>query len=85
MGVRHNRIAQIPLVESVAATRAVADHIAAGDYEQAMTARGGSFRQMVDVFATMSRPPTRRHGAGRERPPGAAGGHHARRWPGARA
>jgi 6-phosphofructokinase 1 len=58
LGVRHNRIAQIPLVESVAATRAVADHIAAGDYEQAMTARGGSFRQMVDVFATMSRPPT---------------------------
>ena len=58
LGVRHNRIAQIPLVESVAATRAVAEHIAAGDYEKAMTARGGSFREMVDVFATMSRPPT---------------------------
>ncbi|WP_116112358.1 6-phosphofructokinase [Austwickia chelonae] len=58
LGVRHNRIARIPLVESVAATRAVADHIAAGDYEKAMAARGGSFRRMVDVFATMSRPPT---------------------------
>ena len=58
IGVRHNRIALIPLVESVAATRAVADHIAAGDYETAMSCRGGSFREMVDLFATMSRPPS---------------------------
>lgn len=58
MGVRHNRITRIPLVESVAATRAVADHIKSGDYEAAMAARGGSFREMVDVFATMSRPPS---------------------------
>ena len=58
LGIRHNRVAQVPLVESVAATRAVADHIAAGDYEKAMLARGGSFREMVDVSPTMPRPPT---------------------------
>lgn len=58
LGVRHNRIAQIPLVDSVAATRAVSEHVAAHDYEAAMAARGGSFREMVEVFATMSRPPT---------------------------
>ncbi|MBW3084919.1 ATP-dependent 6-phosphofructokinase [Austwickia sp. TVS 96-490-7B] len=58
LGVRHNRIARIPLVTSVQATRAVGAHITAGDYDAAMAARGGSFREMVDVFATMSRPPT---------------------------
>ncbi|MEP7161141.1 MAG: 6-phosphofructokinase [Dermatophilaceae bacterium] len=58
LGVRRNRIAQVPLVESVAATRAVATMIADGDYEAAMDARGGSFREMVDIFATMSRPPS---------------------------
>ncbi len=57
LGIRHNRIAQIPLVESVAATRAVATKIAAGDYEGAMEARGGSFTEMVSVFETLARPP----------------------------
>ncbi|MBK9100093.1 MAG: 6-phosphofructokinase [Austwickia sp.] len=57
LGVRHNRIAQIPLVESVEATRAVAGLIEAGDYDGAMAARGGSFAEMVGIFETMSLPP----------------------------
>lgn len=58
LGVRNNRIARFPLVESVAATRAVANHVEAGDYEAAMAARGGSFGDTVELFATMSRPPS---------------------------
>ncbi len=57
LGVRRNRITQIPLVESVAATRAVADLITAGDYEGAMKARGGSFVETVENFRSLSTPP----------------------------
>ena len=58
LGVRHNRIAQIPLVEAVQNTRAVAGMIDAGDYEAAIGARGSSFSEMIGVFERMSRPPT---------------------------
>ncbi len=57
VGVRHNRIAQVPLMESVEATRAVAGMIASGDYDGAMAARGGSFAEMFGIFETMSLPP----------------------------
>ncbi|WP_341360354.1 6-phosphofructokinase [Georgenia sp. M64] len=57
VGVRHNRITLLPLVEAVSATRAVATAVDAGDYAGAMTARGSSFTEMVRTYATMSRPP----------------------------
>lgn len=57
LGVRHNRIAQISLMESVAATRGVAGLIQSGDYQGAMAARGGSFAEMVGIFRTMALPP----------------------------
>lgn len=62
LGVRHNRIAQIPLIESVAATKEVGALIERGEYEAAMAARGGSFRQMYEIFQQLSRPPAK--GAG---------------------
>lgn len=57
LGVRHNRIAQIPLVEAVQQTREVARHVERQDYEAAVTARGASFGEMLAVFERMSRPP----------------------------
>lgn len=57
LGIRHNRITTIPLVESVAATRGVKDLIAERDFDAAMRARGGSFTEMVDIYRTMSTPP----------------------------
>ncbi|WP_040157686.1 6-phosphofructokinase [Mobilicoccus massiliensis] len=59
LGVRHNRIAQIPLVEAVEKTREVARFVDIGDFESAVLARGASFGEMLDVFERMSRPPSR--------------------------
>ncbi|WP_168583207.1 6-phosphofructokinase [Gephyromycinifex aptenodytis] len=58
LGIRRNRIAQVPLMEAVQATRSVAGMIAEGDYEGAMSARGASFTDMVRVFDRISQPPT---------------------------
>ena len=57
IGVRHNRIAHLPLMESVENTRAVATYIKDGDYEAAVAARGTSFAQMLQIFENMSTPP----------------------------
>ena len=57
IGVRHNRIAHLPLMESVENTRAVATYIQDGDYEAAVEARGASFAQMLQIFENMSTPP----------------------------
>lgn len=58
IGVRHNRIAHLPLMESVENTRAVATYIKDGDYEAAVEARGASFAQMLQIFENMSTPPS---------------------------
>ncbi|EHM88533.1 6-phosphofructokinase [Actinomyces graevenitzii C83] len=58
IGVRHNRIAHLPLMESVENTRAVASYIKDGDYEAAVAARGTSFAQMLQIFENMSTPPS---------------------------
>lgn len=58
IGVRHNRIAHLPLMESVENTRAVATYIKDGDYEAAVAARGTSFAQMLQIFENMSTPPS---------------------------
>lgn len=57
IGVHHNRIAHLPLMESVENTRAVATYIKDGDYEAAVEARGASFAQMLQIFENMSTPP----------------------------
>ena len=57
IGVRHNRIAHLPLMQSVENTRAVASYIKDGDYEAAVAARGTSFSQMLQIFENMSTPP----------------------------
>lgn len=54
---RHNRIHRLPMMEQIAATRAVKDLVAAQDFEGAVAARGNSFGQMLSIFETMSTPP----------------------------
>ena len=55
---RHNRIRRLPMMEQIAATRAVKDLVAAHDYLGAIQARGASFGRMLELFETMSTPPT---------------------------
>lgn len=54
VGVRANRPHLMPLMDAVAATRDVAGLIAEGNYEEAMAARGHSFRQMYKAFRRLS-------------------------------
>jgi 6-phosphofructokinase 1 len=55
MCTRANRIVQMPLMECVEKTRAVAAAIAAKDYEKAMSLRSASFKDMFGTLKTMVR------------------------------
>jgi 6-phosphofructokinase 1 len=55
IGLRENRITRLPLMECVEKTHAVADTIAAGDYDKAMELRGGSFKEAFRIFKTLVR------------------------------
>lgn len=55
IGMRGNRIVHSPLMECVQQTHAVAETIAAGDYEQAMAMRGGSFKDAFRTFYILTR------------------------------
>ena len=57
IGVRHNRIASLPMVEAIKDTRAVSDLIKQGDYDAARRARGDSYYEMGEIFRILSDPP----------------------------
>ncbi|MGM0385400.1 MAG: 6-phosphofructokinase [Actinomycetota bacterium] len=57
IGVRHNRVARIPLEEAVQRTHAVADAIREGRYDDAIAARGAGFTQTLRINEIMSSPP----------------------------
>ncbi len=53
IGIQRHRAAAAPLMESVRLTRSVPEKIAAGDYDGAVALRGGSFKNMLNIFNTM--------------------------------
>lgn len=53
--LRGNRIVQTPLMKCVEQTRAVAEAIAAHDYEQAMNLRGSNFKEAFHTLRTLLR------------------------------
>jgi 6-phosphofructokinase 1 len=55
-GFRENRIARLPLIESVANTQNVPTLIKAKNFERAMQARGGSFQENAALFAELATP-----------------------------
>jgi 6-phosphofructokinase 1 len=55
IGIRGNRITRSPLMECVKQTHAIADVIAAHDYEKAMDMRGGSFKDAFRTLRTLIR------------------------------
>jgi 6-phosphofructokinase 1 len=55
IGLRGNRIVQVPLMECVEKTHEVARAIEAHDYERAMELRGSSFREAFETFKMMLR------------------------------
>ncbi len=55
IGIRNNHMTRIPLMESVKKTLAVADAVAAKDFERAMSLRSSSFKDAFKTFKTMVR------------------------------
>lgn len=55
VGIRRNRIVASPLMESVHRTHAVAEKIAARDYDGAMALRGESFSESFETLKTLVR------------------------------
>ena len=56
LGFRGNRVSRVPLTQAVAETRKVPELIAAGQYDEAMAMRGGSFTEAARIFAEMVEP-----------------------------
>ncbi len=56
IGTRRNKLQRLPMMEAVSDTRAVAQYLKDGDWESAMAARGSHYREMIDLFSTLSSP-----------------------------
>lgn len=54
IGIQGNRVSKVPLMDSVARTRKLADLIAAKDYDTALTMRGDGYTEMVHVFHSIT-------------------------------
>ena len=54
VGMHGNRVVTVPLVDSVARTRELADRIAAKDFDTALMMRGDSYTEMIHVFQSIS-------------------------------
>ncbi len=55
IGMQDNRITRLPLMECVEQTRAVAEAIAAHDYDRAMDLRGSDFKESFQILRTFVR------------------------------
>jgi len=55
IGIRNNRLIHAPLMDCVERTHAVAEAIAAHDYERAVDLRGSGFRESIHVMRTLVR------------------------------
>jgi 6-phosphofructokinase 1 len=55
IGIRNNRMTRLPLMESVNKTLAVAEAVAAKDFERAISLRSSSFKDAFKTFKTMVR------------------------------
>lgn len=54
VGVHRDQVSTRPLLESVVATREIADRISEGDYEAAIAARGPGFQMMIDIYRAIA-------------------------------
>lgn len=56
IGVKGSSLHMEPLIPAVENTRAVADHVAAGRYDEAMASRGRGFVEMVGIYRALGKP-----------------------------
>lgn len=53
IGMRRNKVKAVSLMDSVKKTHSIYDCIKKGDYEEAISLRGGSFRESLSTFRTL--------------------------------
>ncbi|MEW6906795.1 6-phosphofructokinase [Trueperella pyogenes] len=56
IGTRRNKLVRLPMMEAIQNTRAVKNYLAEGDWENAVASRGNHYREMIDLFSTLSSP-----------------------------
>lgn len=69
IGTKRNRITRLPLVEAIQNTRAVKTYVSEHNWDAAINARGSGYREMIDVFETISSPIPTDHSNGLEKSP----------------
>ncbi len=55
IGLQKNKVKSIPLMESVKKTQSIVEHIANKEFDKAVELRGGSFKDSLKTFNTLSR------------------------------
>ena len=55
IALKNNKVLAIPLLESIQETQSIVDHIANKNFAKAIELRGGSFRESLETFNTLSR------------------------------
>lgn len=55
IGLQKNRIKAIPLMESIQKTQSIVDRIENKEFDEAIELRGGSFKESLETFNTLSR------------------------------
>ncbi|MFP7696545.1 6-phosphofructokinase [Trueperella sp. LYQ143] len=56
IGTRHNKIIRLPMMKAVQNTRAVKEYLASGNWQAAIDSRGSGYRDMINLFETLSSP-----------------------------
>lgn len=56
VGTRWNRLVLLPMMETIAQTRAVKKYMKEHDWDAAIASRGSGYREMIDLFETISAP-----------------------------
>ena len=59
IGTQRNQLKRLPMMEAISKTRQVKKYLEEGDWDAALASRGGHYREMVDLFATLSSPEAR--------------------------
>ena len=69
VGIQHNRLVLLPMLETIKATRKVKGYLERGEWDNAIAARGPSYRKMIDIYEAMSAPvPRTRARADKKKP-----------------
>ncbi len=55
IGLQKNRVKAIPLMESIQKTQSIVDKISNKEFDRAVELRGGSFKESLKIFNTLSR------------------------------